>query len=128
MIIAMIIAKTAEKLLRFFKSGATTLPGKIALMIKKNILFKLSQGVKVIMVTGTNGKTTSARMIEQGLKESGKSYFMNRSGANLQGYVNTICAEAVWQCRKAICKRIIRIQNKYTVFHIFSTSSDYSTF
>ena len=83
MIIAMIIAKTAEKLLRFFKSGATTLPGKIALMIKKNILFKLSQGVKVIMVTGTNGKTTSARMIEQGLKESGKSYFMNRSGANL---------------------------------------------
>ena len=72
MIIAMIIAKTAEKLLRFFKSGATTLPGKIALMIKKNILFKLSQGVKVIMVTGTNGKTTSARMIEQGLKEFDK--------------------------------------------------------
>lgn len=83
MIIAMIIAKTAEKLLKILGRGATTLPGRIALMIKRNILSGLSQGVRVIMVTGTNGKTTSARMIEEGLKESGKSYFMNRSGANL---------------------------------------------
>ena len=83
MIIAMIIAKMAERILRLFHRGATTLPGKLALAIKRNILQKLSRGVKVIMITGTNGKTTSARMIEEGLRESGKSYFMNRSGANL---------------------------------------------
>lgn len=83
MIIAMIIARLAEKILRKLKRGATTLPGRIALLIKSNILVKLSNGVKVIMITGTNGKTTSARMVEEGLKESGKSYFMNRSGANL---------------------------------------------
>ena len=73
----------AGKILRFFGKGATTLPGKLALALKRNILQKLSRGVKVIMITGTNGKTTSARMIEEGLRESGKSYFMNRSGANL---------------------------------------------
>lgn len=83
MIIAMIIARMAEKLLKIFHRGATTLPGRIALILKRNILAALSRGVKVIIVTGTNGKTTSARMIEEGLKESGKSYFMNRSGANL---------------------------------------------
>ncbi len=83
MIIAMIAAKAAEKLLRLFGRGATTMPGRIALALKRNILKRLSRGVKVILITGTNGKTTSARMIEEGLKESGKSYFMNRSGANL---------------------------------------------
>ena len=83
MIIAVMIAKMAEKILKILKKGATTLPGRIALLLKRNILYHLSNGVKVIMITGTNGKTTSARMVEEGLKESGKSYFMNRSGANL---------------------------------------------
>lgn len=80
MIISIIIAKMAEKVLKICKRGATTLPGRIALFLKRNILAGLSKDVKVIMITGTNGKTTSARMVEEGLKESGKSYFMNRSG------------------------------------------------
>lgn len=103
MIIAMLIAKMAEKLLKISGRGATTLPGRIALFIKKNILVKLSRGVKVIIVTGTNGKTTSARMIEEGLKESGKSYFMNRSGANLITGITTafIMNSSVFgKCRK----------------------------
>ena len=83
MIFVLMIARLAEKVLKLLHKGATTLPGRIALFLKSNILIRLSRGVKVIMITGTNGKTTSARMIEEGLKESGKSYFMNRSGANL---------------------------------------------
>lgn len=83
MFIALIIAKAAEKILKLLKKGATTLPGRLALFVKKDILIRLSKGVRVVMVTGTNGKTTSARMIEEGLSESGKSYFINRSGANL---------------------------------------------
>ncbi|MBR1532511.1 MAG: DUF1727 domain-containing protein, partial [Eubacterium sp.] len=63
--------------------GATTLPGKVALKVKRNVLTNLSKDVKVIIVTGTNGKTTSCRIIEEGLKEAGKSYFINKSGANL---------------------------------------------
>lgn len=63
--------------------GATTLPGRIALKVKRNVLTDLSENVKVIIVTGTNGKTTSCRIIEEGLKSAGKSYFINKSGANL---------------------------------------------
>lgn len=103
MIIAMIIAKTAEKLLRILGRGATTLPGRLALLFKRNILRKLSEGVRVIMVTGTNGKTTSARMIEEGLRESGKSYFINRSGANLITGITTafiINSSVFGKCRK----------------------------
>lgn len=63
--------------------GATTLPGRVALKVKRNVLADLSKNVKVIIVTGTNGKTTSCRIIEEGLKNAGKTYFINKSGANL---------------------------------------------
>lgn len=59
------------------------MPGKAALVVKRNVLSDLSKDTKVIIVTGTNGKTTSCRILEQGLMEAGKSYFINKSGANL---------------------------------------------
>lgn len=63
--------------------GATSMPGMAALKIKRNVLCDLSKNTRVIVVTGTNGKTTSCRIIEEGLKKAGKSYFINKSGANL---------------------------------------------
>lgn len=83
MIITIIIAKLAERLLRLFGRGATTFPGKIALLLNRNILKQISKNVKIIIITGTNGKTTTARIVEEGLRVAGKSCFINRSGANL---------------------------------------------
>ena len=34
-------------------------------------------------MTGTNGKTTTSRMIEQAFADAGLRYFSNKSGANL---------------------------------------------
>lgn len=64
-------------------AGEPLLSREIGALSKKDILSFLSRGVKVIAVTGTNGKTTTARIIETGLKKAGKSCFLNRSGANL---------------------------------------------
>lgn len=83
MFIIILIAKTVQRFLKIIGKGATTLPGRIALFFKKDILSRLASDIKVIMITGTNGKTTTARIVEEGLKISGKSYFINRSGANL---------------------------------------------
>lgn len=85
MIITIIIAlvRLCEKLLRLFGRGATSFPGKLALFLKKDILKSLSRGVRIIAVTGTNGKTTTCAMIESALKKAGVSCFLNRSGANL---------------------------------------------
>ena len=66
-----------------YRRGGTNLPGKLALKIDKNILGELSRGVKVTVVTGTNGKTTTSRMIEQAFADAGLKYFSNKSGANL---------------------------------------------
>lgn len=63
MFMIILIAKLCEKLLRLFGRGATTLPGRVALFLKKDVLKRLSESLKIIIVTGTNGKTTTARMI-----------------------------------------------------------------
>ena len=89
MIFSIITAKLIAEFLHIFHFGATTLPGKIALRMKYNILNRLSDGVKIICVTGTNGKTTTCALIEYALKAQGLSYFINKSGANMISGVAT---------------------------------------
>lgn len=66
----------------FFKGGSN-FPGKIALAIDKNILSTVSKNYSVILVTGTNGKTTTTSMIYNMLKEDGKHVITNNTGANM---------------------------------------------
>ena len=82
-IISCLVCRFVHFILQKMGRGATTMPGRAALKVKRNILKDLSKNVKVIIVTGTNGKTTSCRIIEEGLKQAGKTYFINKSGANL---------------------------------------------
>ncbi len=82
-IIAIITAKLILKIVRVFGGGATTLPGRVALKMKYNILNRLSKGVKIICITGTNGKTTTCALVEHAFRTLGFSYFINKSGANM---------------------------------------------
>ncbi len=95
------------RLLRYFSRvlhrGGTAMPGRWALKICPDLLSVLSKGVKTVAITGTNGKTTSARMIEQAFSEQGKSYFANRSGANLLSGITTefvMNSTITGKCRK----------------------------
>ncbi len=65
-------------------SGAS-LPGKAALWIDPNILSHLSGMTKTIVVTGTNGKTTTTSLLTHILRSQGKSVLTNQTGANLLG-------------------------------------------
>lgn len=63
--------------------GGSTFPGTVALKFDKNILKKVSDGYKVILVTGTNGKTTTTSMITNILKKTNTNVITNNTGANL---------------------------------------------
>ena len=76
-------------MIRRLGRGGTDLPGRIALKLCPDLLGRLAKDVTAIVVTGTNGKTTTSRMIEQALSDSGISFFANQSGANLMGGVTT---------------------------------------
>ncbi|MHC1719471.1 MAG: MurT ligase domain-containing protein [Clostridiaceae bacterium] len=80
---SIIISKTVLKLSKFLFKGGTSFPGIVALKFDKKILMTLADGWNVILVTGTNGKTTTTSMVYCMLKDSGKKVISNSSGANM---------------------------------------------
>ena len=95
--IAIAVCKLLRKILRITGHGGTNLPGKAALRICPNILTLTAAGIRTIIVSGTNGKTTTCRLIEQGMQASGISVFSNRSGANLlAGIITEYASNAKW--------------------------------
>lgn len=72
--------------------GGTSLPGMVARRIDPNVLKKVmnSTHAKKIVITGSNGKTTTSRMIAEIAKESGNRLSHNRSGSNLLQGVTSV--------------------------------------
>ncbi len=89
------LAKFTIKACRLAKWGGTTLPGKIALKIYPDIINDITKDFKIIMVTGTNGKTTTTRIIGQLLSENNIKYITNKSGANLVSGIATTFLDAI---------------------------------
>lgn len=77
------MCKFTQYVLHKLGRGGTNLPGKVAMKICPDLLGRLAEGVTTVIVTGTNGKTTTSRMIGQAMTDSGISFFANKSGANL---------------------------------------------
>ena len=67
------------------RGGGTTLPGDVARAIDPKVLTKLSQDLThgSIVITGTNGKTTTSRLVTWLLEGAGHKVVTNRAGANL---------------------------------------------
>ncbi|NYE57347.1 UDP-N-acetylmuramyl tripeptide synthase [Carboxydothermus ferrireducens DSM 11255] len=95
--LGLIIAKILLKFLVILKrgTGATSLPGKFLTFFDKNFLKDIALKFKVIVVTGSNGKTTTTRMIGQILKENGITFVTNYAGANLLSGIATALLQGV---------------------------------
>jgi UDP-N-acetylmuramyl tripeptide synthase len=84
------------------RGGGTTLPGVVARRIAPNMLRSLSNQLPhgVILVAGTNGKTTTTRMMADILTYADWRVVHNRSGANLVSGVSAVMlANADWSGR-----------------------------
>jgi len=93
--IAVAACKGVRLAARILRKGGTAKPGEIALKICPDLLRSVSHDVETIVVTGTNGKTTTCRMLEQAFREAGLDCVVNRSGANLMSGITT---EFVMEC------------------------------
>ncbi len=82
-ILSILLSKITAFAAKHIVKGGSNFPGKIALKIDKSILKTVSKGYKVILVTGTNGKTTTTSMIYNILKENNFNVITNNTGANL---------------------------------------------
>ncbi len=86
---AILLCKLLRLVSRLLHRGGTAMPGRVAMKVCPDLLSRLSKDVKTVAVTGTNGKTTCSRMLEEAFSESGFRYFANRSGANLMSGIVT---------------------------------------
>lgn len=135
---AIIACKITKFILRLMKRGGTNLPGKVAVKICPSVLGIMAKDVTTVIVTGTNGKTTTSRMIEQCFIESGLDYFCNKSGANLLTGITNEFAEnssvfgkcrkkyALIECDEAAFKQVSRyVDAKYVlVTNVFRDQLD----
>lgn len=107
-ILAIFLCKLARRILRITGRGGTHLPGVLALKVCPNLLASLAEQVRSTVITGTNGKTTSARMLEETLQASGLAVFSNRSGANLvTGITAEFAANATWRGKMRLPDAVI---------------------
>ena len=84
----LIAGKMSSHLLRMLGRGST-LPGKIALQIDKDILQHLAQNYEIVVITGTNGKTLTTALTVGILQEAFGPIVTNPSGANMISGITT---------------------------------------
>ncbi|MBD0387943.1 MAG: Mur ligase family protein [Nostoc sp. C3-bin3] len=94
---AVSVAKSVTFIVRSLRLGAASvLPGSIARRIEPRLLQLLSQQVKngVILIAGTNGKTTTALLLCTILERKGYRVTHNSTGANLENGLMTALLES----------------------------------
>jgi len=97
-LLAITVAKAILKVNRITGSGGSSLPGLVAKKFDPNILKKLVQNNfprGIIVVTGTNGKTTTTSLIANILNQDGVSFVHNKTGSNMErGLISTMIESA----------------------------------
>lgn len=70
---------------RLHLGGGTNMPGRLARRVAPDVLRRLAAALPqgVALLSGTNGKTTTTRMIAEILRADGRRALHNRAGANL---------------------------------------------
>ena len=83
---AILAARTAQLASRTLKTGGgSTVPGVVARRVDPEVLGKLSRRLPLgsVAITGTNGKTTTTRMVSKILQTANVRAVNNSTGANL---------------------------------------------
>ena len=97
---AIAAAKVAAGLSRRFRfGGGTALPGLVAGRIDPEIIAALAAGLGQgnVLVTGTNGKTTTARLLRNIVRAAGIATVANREGSNMmRGIASALVEAAGW--------------------------------
>lgn len=97
------LGKLISTLAKLFKLGSGGVwPGEVVLQLNKNFIRQMEDKLKhgSVVLSGTNGKTTTALMIASILRQAGYKVLHNHSGANLlNGIASSFITDADWRGR-----------------------------
>ena len=107
--ITILITKLIRAILVRMGRGGS-LPGRIALKLCPQVLNDISYPNKVVMVTGTNGKTTTSNMVYEVLSKQYDRVIGNRKGDNLlEGIVTLVLANTGMNLRVKADAMVIEV-------------------
>jgi UDP-N-acetylmuramyl tripeptide synthase len=84
--LAVLLARRIRWIIRATRSGGgSTLPGRLAERVAPGVLGHMTRGLRpIVLVSATNGKTTTTALITAALRASGRRVMTNSSGSNLR--------------------------------------------
>lgn len=97
LLLAIFVGKSIFFLTRLLsKGGGSAAPGLYALKIDSDLIEKLTVSIpKNIIITGTNGKTTTARLLAHFARSQNIKVLRNQTGSNLErGIASTLISRA----------------------------------
>lgn len=101
-LLAIWIAKLLIVLSRLSGRGGSTLPGRVAIKIDRRLLARLAAHLPLgtVVISGTNGKTTTAKMLAGIFEADRRRVTHNRAGANLiSGITSALITSTGWSGR-----------------------------
>jgi len=96
------LGRLTGRLSRFLGRGGSALPGLVAEKVDPHLIERLVAAVRrgVVVVTGTNGKTTTTKMLVAMLEGEGLEVITNPTGSNLaRGIASRLIEVASWRGR-----------------------------
>ena len=83
------------------RGGGTSLPGKVLTRVEPHAIGRLAQRLDrgSVVISATNGKTTTAAMVASILERTGARLVHNRAGANMAGGIASRAGQRVAQGR-----------------------------
>lgn len=88
--IALLVGKLSAFLLKILGRNGGSFPGKYAEKIHKNLIKEFKFKGKLVLVTGTNGKSGVTRMINSVFEKAGYNTISNTNGDNIIGGLVTV--------------------------------------
>lgn len=92
-------AKILIRLLRLTGTSGSALPGRIIERLYPNFLARVLKPVekKIILITGTNGKTTTTKMLVEVLRGNGNRVVTNGTGSNMtRGLISALVEDMTY--------------------------------
>jgi len=124
---SILICKALQKIARL-KGGGSALPGLLAQKLDPrllgDVLSRLPLGVAVI--SGTNGKTTTTRIVSELLSARGLRVFTNKTGSNfVRGILSALLKEISWDGRFDFDIAVLELDEAHAVRFLEAAPVDY---
>ena len=123
-----LIGKAVRAASRLAHGGGSAFPGKIVERIDPQFLSRtLAQlPLGVVLVSGTNGKTATTRMVASMLQSLGLKVFTNPTGSNFtRGVVSSLLAEVSLSGKLDADIAVLELDEAYAVHFVKQVPPDY---